>query len=113
MTMKITVNDCLSLESLTPSVLAAGRKNIENRVRSVSVLDVCDSTSVEDLKDLNEQLLLTSFSGVDDTSEKCKIVESVARKGASGLIVFHLKKGLTSLEKTVVETAEKNALPLD
>lgn len=112
MTMKITVNDCLSLESLTPSVLAAGRKNIENRVRSVSVLDVCDSTSVEDLKDLNEQLLLTSFSGVDDTSEKCKIVESVARKGASGLIVFHLKKGLTSLEKTVVETAEKNALPL-
>ncbi len=112
MTMKVTVNDCLSLDSLTPSILAAGRKNIENRVRSVSVLDVCDVVSVEKLKDLNEQLLLTSFAGVVDTAEKCRIVESISRKGASGLIVFHLRNGLTSLEKPLIESAEKNGLPL-
>ena len=40
--MKIAVNDCLSLEKMTPSILAAGRRNIGNRVRSVSVMDATD-----------------------------------------------------------------------
>ena len=40
--MKITVNDCLSLESFSPSILAAGKRNIGNRVRSVSVMDAAN-----------------------------------------------------------------------
>ena len=37
--MKITVNDCLSLDAFSPSILAAGKRNVGNRVRSVSVMD--------------------------------------------------------------------------
>ena len=35
--MKITVKDCLSLKAFTPSILAAGKKYVENRIRSVLI----------------------------------------------------------------------------
>ena len=59
--MKIAVNDCLSLEKMTPSILAAGRRNIGNRVRSVSVMDATDAERAVAENGVKEQLVLTSF----------------------------------------------------
>ena len=37
--MKVTVKDCLQLESFRKCIVVAGEKNIENRVKAVSVMD--------------------------------------------------------------------------
>ena len=111
--MKITVNDCLSLEAFTPSILAAGKRNIGNRVRSVSVMD---ATTVEiALKNngVREQIVLTSFYGMTGKEKmQCEVVKGLAKEGVSALVIFHVEKGLTSTDSEVIETAEQVGLPL-
>ena len=111
--MKISVKDCLSLESLTPSILAAGRRNIENRVRSVSVMDAQDPETAEKENGIKEQLVLTSFSGLgDDEYAREEIVKRLAKAGVSAIVVFRQSNGLTSIGESVVKTAEEYGLPL-
>ena len=62
--MKITVKDCLSLKAFTPSILAAGKKYVENRIRSVSVMDQETASEAVQENGVREQLVLTSFSGL-------------------------------------------------
>jgi hypothetical protein len=111
--MKISVKDCLSLESLTPSILAAGRRNIENRVRSVSVMDAQDPETAEKENGIKEQLVLTSFSGLsDDEHAREEIVKRLAKAGVSAIVVFRQSNGLTSIGESVVKAAEEYGLPL-
>ena len=111
--MKIAVNDCLSLEKMTPSILAAGRRNIGNRVRSVSVMDATDAERAVAENGVKEQLVLTSFVGLDnDIETKRDIVDALARAGIAALVVFHQKNGLTTLGDDVVKAAENMGLPL-
>ena len=68
--MKITVKDCLRLDAFSKCVLAAGKRNLENRVRTISVMD---ATTVEDAVKFNgvrEQLVLTSFFGMNNNPTK-------------------------------------------
>ncbi len=110
--MKVTVNDCLSLDAFTPSILAAGRRNIENRVRTVSVLDAPDAAKAVSENGVKEQLVLTSFSGITDDEKKCDIIKALAKEGIAAMAVFHQKEGLTSVGNTVVEAAEQVGIPL-
>ncbi len=60
--MKITVNDCLSLESFSPSILAAGKRNIGNRVRSVSVMDAANVETAIKITGSGNRLFLHHFT---------------------------------------------------
>lgn len=62
--MKVTVNDCLGLEAFSPSILAAGKRNIGNRVRSVSVMDASNVETALKNNGVREQIVLTSFYGM-------------------------------------------------
>ncbi len=111
--MKITVNDCLSLEAFSPSILAAGKRNIGNRVRSVSVMDATTLETAVKHNGVREQIVLTSFYGMTGKEKlQCEVVKGLAKAGVSALVVFHLENGLTSTDGEVIETAEQVGLPL-
>lgn len=111
--MKITVNDCLSLEAFSPSILAAGKRNINNRVRSVSVMDAANVETALQNNGVREQIVLTSFYGMAGKDKvQCEVVKGFAKAGVSALVVFHLENGLTSVGSEVIETAEQVGLPL-
>ncbi|MBR5315767.1 MAG: PucR family transcriptional regulator [Firmicutes bacterium] len=111
--MKITVNDCLSLEAFSPSILAAGKRNIGNRVRSVSVLDATTVETALKNNGVREQIVLTSFYGMAGKEKlQCEVVKGLAKAGVSALVIFHVEKGLTSTDSEVIETAEQVGLPL-
>ncbi|WP_462377898.1 PucR family transcriptional regulator ligand-binding domain-containing protein, partial [Emergencia timonensis] len=111
--MKITVNDCLSLESFSPSILAAGKRNIGNRVRSVSVMDAANVETAIKNNGVREQIVLTSFYGMTGKEKlQCEVVKGLAKEGVSALVIFHVEKGLTGADSEVIETAEQVGLPL-
>ncbi len=111
--MKITVNDCLSLEAFSPSILAAGKRNIGNRVRSVSVMDAVDAETAVKNNGVREQIVLTSFYGMHGREKlQCEVVKGLAKEGVSALVIFHVERGLTGTDSEVIETAEAVGLPL-
>ena len=91
--MKITVNDCLSLESFSPSILAAGKRNIGNRVRSVSVMDAANVETAIKNNGVREQIVLTSFYGMTG-KESCnaKLSKAWQRRESVRWSFFMLKK---------------------
>ena len=111
--MKITVKDCLRLDAFSKCVLAAGKRNLENRVRTISVMD---ATTVEDAVKFNgvrEQLVLTSFFGMkNNPTKQHETISALAKQGAAGLVIFHSEKGMESIYEIVVDTAEQIGLPL-
>lgn len=111
--MKITVNDCLSLEAFSPSILAAGKRNMGNRVRSVSVMDAVNLETAVKHNGVREQIVLTSFYGMQGKEKlQCEVIKGLAKEGVSALVIFHAERGLTSTGSEVVETAEQVGLPL-
>lgn len=110
--MKLTVNDCLQLEALAAYKLLAGKRNLENKVGSVSVLDAGNAHAAIEENGIREQLVLTSFSGVDSLAEKKRILSALTREGVSALVLFHQEgRGAKDLSALAVE-AEKIGIPL-
>lgn len=110
--MKLTVNDCLQLEALVAYKLLAGKRNLENKVGSVSVLDAGNANAAIEENGIREQLVLTSFSGVDSLAEKKRILSALTREGVSALVLFHQEgRGAKDLSALAVE-AEKIGIPL-
>ena len=111
--MKITVNDCLSLDAFSPSILAAGKRNVGNRVRSVSVMDAATVDLAIKHNGVRAQIVLTSFYGMEGKEKlQCEVVKGLAKEGVSALVIFHVERGLTDTDSEVVETAEQVGLPL-
>ncbi len=110
--MKVTVSDCLGLEVFTPSILAAGRSGLSNRVRTVSVLDAPDADAAAAENGVKEQLVLTSFSGVRSDDEKARIVTALGGAGVAGIVVFHLKGEAPAVPRKILSAADEAGLPL-
>ena len=62
--MKVTVNDCLQLDSFKNSIVVAGERKMDNRVKAVSVMDA--ATVEEAVKCSGEAgtMVLTAFAGM-------------------------------------------------
>ncbi|MDD5923064.1 MAG: PucR family transcriptional regulator [Eubacteriales bacterium] len=111
--MKISVEKCLSLRSFSPSVLAAGKAGLQNRVRGISVLDAPNPEEAVKENGVPEQLVLTSFSGLSGKdSVKAEIAKTLADAGVAGIVVFdHGDNSSEALARTK-EACEKAELPL-
>ena len=111
--MKLTVRDCLELDAFKPCTVAAGKRNLDKVVRSVSVLDARDVKTAIKNNGVREQLVLTSFYAMkDDVETQAKVVKELAGCGISGLVVFHATKGIRDQDSQTVEIAEATGLPL-
>ena len=110
--MKITVDDCLALDVFSTSVLAAGKKNSSNKVKSISVLD---STNLEEIKKENgirDQMVLTSFHGLEGRSGmKIRIINMLAEQKIAALVLFNQSEDISS-EGELIKAAENAGLPL-
>ena len=102
----------MCLESLTPGTLVSGKRNIENRVRSISVLDAVNGKEAESLKGIKEQILLTSFKHVKKEAEKENIIKVLSKKGAAALVVFNHQKGTSQISKNLACFSENIGFPL-
>jgi hypothetical protein len=111
--MKITIKDCLQLEVFKNSVVLAGDKKLENRVRTISVLDETDLEIGIKNNGVKEQLVLTHFwQCVDDIDLQCEFVKGLAKTSVAALVIFCTNDGVKSVNNKVTELAEKLNFPL-
>ncbi|MBR3053856.1 MAG: PucR family transcriptional regulator ligand-binding domain-containing protein [Firmicutes bacterium] len=110
--MKVTIKDCLGLDSFMPHILAAGKDHLDRRVRAISVMDAVDAKSAKVDYKTKDLLVLTSFSGVSSEDEKCRIISTLAENGISGIVVLE-RKGFNSVPSAkVTAAAESIGMPL-
>lgn len=113
--MKVTINDCLEINSLSKAQVLSGTSQGYRRVTSVSVMDgtTLDSILAENGKP--NQLVLTSFQGNDgnpmDEELQIKIVRALAAAKIAGIAVFWRNGDLFLNDKTV-EIARELDMPL-
>ena len=111
--MKVTVRDCLQLESFRQCIVVAGERSLDNRVKTVSVLD---AATIEDAKNYNgnpEELVLTSFSGMrDNRSLQCDTLRVLAKSGIAALAVFQKGNNDVQVSKELINAADEAGLPL-
>jgi len=111
--MKVTVRDCLQLESFRQCIVVAGERNLENRVKTISVLD---AATVEEAVKYNgnpEEMVLTSFSGMKESRQlQCDTVRSLAKSGVAAVTVFQKGNKGTPVSKDLINAADEAGLPL-
>lgn len=113
--MKVTIDDCLEINSLSKSQLLSGSSQGYRRVTSVSVMDgtTLDSILAENGKP--NQLVLTSFQGNDgdpmDEELQIKVVRALAAAKIAGIAAFWRNGDLFLKDKTV-EVARELDMPL-
>lgn len=111
--MKVTVADCLALDAFKGAQVLAGKLNLSNDVKAISVLDACDIEDVSLHQGDEAEILLTGFLGVrEDVAKQCSIVREAAKRGCAALAVYYVGKAIKKLDAQVIETAEKEMLPL-
>ena len=85
--MKVTVKDCLQMQTFNQSIVVAGARNLNNRVRSVSVMDASNANEAVICNGKKEELVLTTFSAMkDDVNSQCRTIRELAMQGIAGII---------------------------
>ena len=62
--MKVTVKDCLQLDSFRKCIVVAGEKNMDNRVKAVSVMDASTPAEALACNGNSGTMILTTFAGM-------------------------------------------------
>ena len=111
--MKITVKECLDLEIFKSASLIAGKKNLNNRVKGVSVIDVTDIDDVKKLLKNDGEIVLTGFFGYkNDVEKQIKFVKTVASLGGSAIVLMYLEDLSPNIYKEVAEASDSEGIPL-
>ncbi len=111
--MKVTVADCLSLDAFKGALVLAGKLNLSNDVKAISVLDACDPGDIALRNGDEAEILLTGFLGVrDDVDKQCDIISAAARSGCAAMVVYYVGKAIKELDPKLAATAEREMLPL-
>ena len=63
--MKVTVRECLQMDAFKQSVVVAGERNLDNRIKSISVMDAENATEACAYNGNEEELVLTTFSVIN------------------------------------------------
>ncbi len=111
--MKVTVKDCLQLDSFKNSIVVAGEKNMENRVKAVSVMDAVNVAQAVKCNGNSGAVVLTTFAGMkNDVKSQCETINELAKAGIAAMVFFQREKGIQSVDKEVIGAADMVDLPL-
>jgi len=111
--MKVTVADCLALDAFKGARVMAGKLNLSNDVRAISVLDACDIEDIKLRKGDDAEILLTGFLGArNDVAKQCEIVKAAAQNGCAALVIYYVGKAMKAFDSRVALAAEEEQLPL-
>jgi hypothetical protein len=112
--MKVTVKDCLQLDVFKECTVVAGERNLQNRVKNISVLDAQSPEEAAQYCSNYEELVLTTFSGMrGNVKAQCETVRVLAKANISGIVVFQrdaTPEGTAYLD--VIKTADEVGMPL-
>ncbi|MEE0516916.1 MAG: PucR family transcriptional regulator ligand-binding domain-containing protein, partial [Anaerovoracaceae bacterium] len=87
--MKITFRDCLQLSVLSRGAVVAGEKNLDNRVKNISVLDASCPEEAVLYNGKPEELILTAFSGMKKNTEmQVETIKELAKTGVAGIVIL-------------------------
>ncbi len=113
--MKVTVKDCLQLESFRKCIVVAGERSMDNRVKSVSVMDAQSPEEAVRCSGHPDAMVLTTFAGMrEDIRRQCESMRELARAGISALVIFQRERHMITkqLEPALITTADEVGLPL-
>lgn len=111
--MKVTVKDCLQLDSFRNCIVVAGERRMDNRVKSVSVMDAATPEEAVKCSGKSERMILTSFSGMkNDIEMQCQTIREMAKAGVPAIVYFPREKGVQAIDKKVISAADAAGLPL-
>ncbi len=111
--MKVTVKDCLGLEVFKNARLVAGRKKLETRVRTVSVLETTEVDEVRSYFAHDSEMVLSGFfHSRADEGKQIEIVRTLAKAGTAALVLFYVEAPELDLKKEVLATADRVGLPI-
>ena len=111
--MKVTVRDCLQLDVFKQCIAVAGERNLDNRVKTVSVMD---ATSLKEALSRNanaDELVLTTFSGMrKDIKLQSKVITELANRQIAAMVILQTESSAVQTYKEVIKAAEDAGLPL-
>ncbi len=111
--MKVTVKDCLQLESFRKCIVLAGEKNMENRVKAVSVMDAATPAEAVACNGESGTMVLTTFAGMKkDTAAQCETIRRLAKAGVPAIVYFQRDKSVKAVDKEVTAAADAAGIPL-
>lgn len=111
--MKVTVADCLELDAFKGAEVIAGNLSLSNDVKAITVLDPSEMEDMSLYKGDKAKILLTGFLGIRDSGEKqCRVIREAARRGCAAVAVYYTGRIIKNLDKRVMETAERELIPL-
>ncbi len=111
--MKTTVKECLQLDIFKDAKLEAGKSGLERKVRYASVLEPVEPEEIKELVHIQDRMFFTGFLGArDDYAKQCEIIKTLAEEGAAALVVLFVGKGVSKIDESVSDAAEKSGLPL-
>lgn len=111
--MKVTVADCLALDAFKCAEVLAGKLNLSNEVKAISVLDACDVEDVTLRNGDEAEILLTGFLGIrDDVDKQRDIISAAARSGCAAMVIYYVGKAMKKVDQKLIETAEREMMPL-
>jgi purine catabolism regulator len=109
------IKDALKFGGLSNAEMVAGLGGLENLIETVSVLEVTDvSKDVHGSKWMfKNQLYVTAFYAIkDDVKAQCDLIEKIADRGGSGIVLCHLDFWVKRVDQSVIETCNQRNVPL-
>lgn len=111
--MKVTVKDCLQLESFRKCIVVAGEKHMDNRIKAVSVLDAATPAEALACNGNSSTMILTTFAGMKkDTKAQCETIKELAKAGVPAIVFFQREKSARPVDKEVTAAADTAGIPL-
>ncbi len=113
--MKVTVRDCLQLEVFKQCVVVAGEGRLDNRVKTVSVMDAATADEAVTRSGKRDEMVLTTFAGMrNDFEAQREVINRFAKNGVAAMIIFKTDApaGETQNYNDVIKAAEEACLPL-
>ena len=110
--MVVTVKDCMQMDAFKQSIVVAGERNLDNRVRSVSVMDAATAEDAARYNGNKDELVLTTFSGMrGNVSVQKETIRELAKCGIAGIVFFQRNSNSNSGYTEVIATADEAGVP--
>lgn len=113
--MKVTVRDCLQLDIFKQCIVVAGENRLDNRVKTVSVMDASTADEAVNRSGKKDELVLTTFAGMrKDSGAQTETVRQLAKTGVAAVVVFQTETPAAENQnyKDVIKAADDSNLPL-
>lgn len=105
----LELNEIMKLDIMKGAKILSGKKNLNNKIRSVSVLEIPEATPF--IKD--SELLISAFYSIrTDIKKQIEVIKMLKNVGASGLILSHVGLILDRVSQELIDICKELDFPL-